>query len=114
MNSRVGSNADKVNGIYDRYGWINARPAYRRVKQDDDFDDPVVCWFWKRKALWMISRISQINTEHSYAVSRAPDAPNPTEIPGEWLIFDTHQKTYVKDDQMKFEINGNHLSQSIK
>jgi len=110
MKSRVGSNADKVNGIYERYGWINARPAYRRVKQGDDFDDPVICWFWKRKALWMISRMSQVNTEHSYAVSRAPDAPNPTEIPGDWLIFDTHKKTYVKDEQMKFEVNEQYQS----
>jgi len=97
VQGRKGSNATRLNGIYERRkGDVGSRPAYVKTTGDDD---KMVIWFWAAKKVWMMTRTSMINTDSAYACVQE-DSVDPTKISKPWKVFDKNIGTHKADENM--------------
>jgi len=92
---RTGLNEKRVNGVYTPHPTktFGGRKVWRRV---DMPDDPIVLWYWPRKKVWMMTRLSNVGGEQAYAAVR-DNAENPADITRPWLVYDPLQKKHRLD-----------------
>jgi|ERR1712224_418277 len=97
VQGRKGSNAVRLNGLYQKRKDVGSRPAYTKTTGDDD---KMVIWFWAQKKVWMMTRTSMINTDSAYACVQQ-DCADPTQVTKPWKVFDRQVGTHKPDKQMR-------------
>jgi len=99
---RRGLNDKRVNGMY----VLHPSKTYlgRRVwKRIDMEQDPIVLWYWPRKKVWMMTRLSNVGGEQAYAAVR-DSSEHPGNITRNWLVYDPIQKKHRLDTNVKIRI----------
>jgi len=96
---RRGLNDKRVNGRYVPHPTktFGGRKVWKRIDMDTD---PIVLWYWPRKKVWMMTRLSNVGGEQAYAAVR-DSADNPADITRQWLVYDPIQKKHRLDQNVK-------------
>merc|ERR1719210_580792 len=96
---RRGLNDKRVNGRYVPHPTktFGGRKVWKRIDMDTD---PIVLWYWPRKKVWMMTRLSNVGGEQAYAAVR-DSADNPANIVRQWLVYDPIQKKHRLDQNVK-------------
>ena len=76
---------------------FGGRKVWKRIDMDSD---PIVLWYWPRKKVWMMTRLSNVGGEQAYAAVR-DSADNPADITRQWLVYDPIQKKHRLDQNVK-------------
>merc|ERR550525_149095 len=96
---RRGLNDKRVNGRYIPHPTktFGGRQVWKRIDMDTD---PIVLWYWPRKKVWMMTRLSNVGGEQAYAAVR-DSAEHPRDITRQWLVYDPIQKKHRLDQNVK-------------
>lgn len=96
---RRGLNDKRVNGRYIPHPskTFGGRQVWKRIDMDTD---PIVLWYWPRKKVWMMTRLSNVGGEQAYAAVR-DSAEHPADITRQWLVYDPLQKRHRLDTNVK-------------
>lgn len=95
---REGFNAPRINGNYQlRKQKIGDRCSYIKMNNEEN---RMVIWYWKEKNVWMMTRLSMVNTESAYACVQE-DAADPTIVSKAWNVYDKSAGSHVPDKKLK-------------
>lgn len=96
---RKGLNEKRVNGKYSPLPFriFGGKAMWKRIDLEDD---PIVLWYWNRKKVWMMTRLSNVGGEQAYAAVRDV-AEDPSQIRHSWLVYDPIQKKHCLDLNVK-------------
>lgn len=100
VHGREGFNAPRINGEYKLRGQkIGDRVSYIKKQHEEN---KMVIWWWKSRRVWMMTRLSMVNTESAYACVQE-DVPFPTLVTKAWNVYDKSQGNHVPDKKLKME-----------
>jgi len=96
---RRGLNDRRVNGRYVPHPTktFGGRQVWKRIDMEQD---PIVLWYWPRKKVWMMTRLSNVGGEQAYAAVR-DSAEHPRDITRQWLVYDPIQKKHRLDTNVR-------------
>jgi len=95
---REGFNAPRINGNYQlRKQKIGDRCSYIKMNNEEN---KMVIWYWKEKNVWMMTRLSMVNTESAYACVQE-NAADPTVVSKPWNVYDKTAGSHVPDKKLK-------------
>merc|ERR1719394_850964 len=60
----------------------------------------MVIWFWTERNVWMMTRLTMVNTESAYACVQQ-DVSNPTLVTKAWNVYDKSVGSHVADENLK-------------
>jgi len=60
----------------------------------------LVLWYWKKRAVWMLTRERDLGTDRVYCVVRC-DSTNPIEIDSSFFIWNPHVKKLIPDADVR-------------
>jgi len=100
VHGREGFNAPRINGIYKlRAQKVGDTVSYIKCNNEEN---RMVIWFWGAKKVWMMTRLSMVNTESAYACVQ-DDVAFPTLVKKAWNVYDKTAGKHVSDKNLKIE-----------